>query len=126
MTFWIILVFAIVLSVMSLRWRNLLFSFGGALGWIALWAYNNNYPPVNVAQGSFVHEILVYGSIIMAIGVMIMYFNNRQRGYTGYTMTKKEESEAEGRRTPKRGLMDLNNTEYRQVIRARMQGRRRQ
>lgn len=120
------MVFALVLSIMSLRWRNLFFSFGGALGWLALWAYNNNYPPTNVTQGSFVHEVLMYGSIIMAIGVMVMYFQNRQRGYTGYAMTKNEELQlGERNKKPARGLMELNSTEYRAYIKARMRQQRR-
>lgn len=95
------------------------------MGWIALWAYNNNYPPFNVAQGSFVHEILMYGSIIMAIGVMIMYFQNRQRGYTGFPMTKKEEKEFEENMKPKRNLTDLSPDEYKSYIRSRIRRRRR-
>jgi hypothetical protein len=124
MTFWIILVFAIALSIISLRYRNLFFSLGGTLGWLGLWAYNNINPPTGVTRGSFVHEVLMYGSIIMAIGVMIMYLRNRQRGYTGYVMTKKEETEAEGQRIPRRGLMDLSPEEYQRYIRNRMRRRR--
>ncbi len=123
MTFWIILVFALVLSIISLKYRNLFFSFAGALGWFGLWAYNNSYPPTNVVRGSFVHEVLMYGSLVMAIGVMFTYFRNRQRGYTGYDVTAKEKNEIESRRTP-RGLMDLSPSEYQQHIRARMHRRR--
>ncbi len=125
MTFWEILVFALVLSIISLRYRNLFFSFGGALGFFALWAYNNGHPPTGVTQGSFIHLAIMFGSLIMAIGVMFMYFRNRQRGYTGYTMTKKEENEAEARSRTPRGLMDLDNAEYRAYIKARMTNRRR-
>lgn len=123
MTFWIILVFALVLSIISLKYRNLFFSFAGALGWFGLWAYNNSNPPINVTRGSFVHEVLMYGSLIMAIGVMFMYYRNRQRGYTGYETTKKEETEIASRR-PARGLMDISTAEYKQLIHSKMHRRR--
>jgi hypothetical protein len=124
MTFWIILVMALLLSLISFKYRSLLFSLAGSILWVALWAYNNNYPPTNIAQGSFVHEILMYGSIIMAIGVMFMYFMNRKRGYTGYTQTDEEKQTALDSR-PRRGIMDLDTSEYRTYMRAKMRGRRR-
>lgn len=126
MTYWILLVAAIALSIISLRWRNILFSLGGTLGWLALWAYHQTNPPAGIAVGSFVHEILYYTYIIFAVAVMLVWIGNMRRGYTGYPITKSEELKMEERnRRPARGLMDLDNNEYRAFIRARMRKRRR-
>jgi len=126
MTYWILLVIALSLSIVSLKWRNILFSLGGTLGWVALWAYHQAYPPLNIAVGSFVHEVLYYAYIIFAIAVMLVWIGNVRRGYTGYPMTRNEEARMEERnRTPARGLMDLSPEEYRTYIRGRMTMRRR-
>ncbi len=127
MTYWIILVMALALSLISLRYRNILFALGGTLGWIALWAYHQSNPPAGVSVGSFVHEVMYYAFIVMAIAVMFVYFKNRDRGYTGYPTTKSEEVELDQRRIsrrPARGLMDLSPTEYRAVIRSKMRHKR--
>lgn len=124
MTFWIILVIAGFLTLLSFRYRNILISLGGSLGWFALWMYNFDYPPANITIGSTLHEVLIYVFIIMAVATMLMYFRNRARGYTGYTPTKSEEAESEARRSPARGLMDLTPTEYQRLVRTRLRRRR--
>lgn len=128
MTFWILLAIAGGLSLISLRYRNMLFTLGATLGWFALLAHHLNTPPFGVTQGSFVHEALLCVFAIMGIAVMMMWARNRERGYTGYNMTKREEAEQEARyasKLPARGMMDLSTTEYRQLIHARMRQRRR-
>lgn len=91
MTFWILLVIAVVLSYISLKWQNILFSLGAAIGWFALWRYNLDHPPTNIVAGDITHEWLTYLFLIMAIAVMLMWFRNRGRGYTGYPRTASEE-----------------------------------
>ena len=128
MTFWIILVIAGFLTLLSLRYRNLLFSFSGMLGWIGLWAYHQNHPPANVVQGTFLYELLLYIFIIMGLAVMFLYFWNRSRGYTGYPRTAKEQAAYDNEvRTfgdSEKGLMELNETEYRVRVRRSLRSRR--
>ena len=128
MTFWILLVIAGGLTYISMRWRNLFYTLGAVLGWLSLWVYNQNYPPTNIVVGSFIHEVMYYAFIVMAIGVFLVYLGNRRRGYTGFPMTKHEESEIEERSTrnrPTRGLMDLPPDQYKAYIRSRIRRRRR-
>ncbi len=125
MTFWILLATAGFLTVISLRYNNILYSLAGSLVWIALWMYNLSYPPANIVIGSTLHEVLVYTFIIMAIATMYMYFRNR--GRTSRSRVSEGESGVGGgvlSPTPK-GLMDLSPDEYRRYLVARMRGRRR-
>lgn len=127
-TYSIILVAAIALSLISLRYRNLLFTLGGVLGWIALWRFHQTNPPTSIVAGSFVHEVLMYGYIVMAIAVFVMWVRNRERGYTGYTQTKREQAQLEARyasKQPRRGIMEMSATEYRAYLRNRLRKRRR-
>ncbi len=124
MTFWILLAIAGFLTLMSLRYRNILMSLGASLGWIALWMYNLNYPPTNIVIGSTLHEVLVYTFIIMAIAVMLMYFWNRNRGFTGYPTTKREEAALEAQSRRPRGIMDLSSEQYKTYIHSRIRRRR--
>lgn len=121
MTFWILLVLALVMTVISLRWRNILFSLAGTLGWLALWMYNLNSPPSGITIGTPNHEILIYAFIIMAIAVMMLYFINGKRGYTGYPKSAKEQAEYDREvkssgRTPN-GMTEMTNEEYRARVR---------
>lgn len=74
MAFWILLAIAGFLTSLSIRRYNLIFSFAGALAWMAVWGYNLNYPPANIVVGSFVYDLLYYIFIIMAIAVIFIYF----------------------------------------------------
>ena len=128
MTFWILLVIALVLTYVSMRWRNLFYTFGAVLGWLALWVYNQTYPPTNIVVGSFIHEVMYYAFIVMAIGVFLVYLGNRSRGYTGYPMTKGEEAELDTKRMssrPARGLLDLSEAEYKRYVHGVVRRRRR-
>lgn len=126
MTFWIILAIAGFLTAISLRYRNLLFSLAGSLGWLALWMYNFSYPPTNITVGSTLHEFLVYTFILMAIGTMLVYFWNRSRGYTGYPPSVKDNADAVVRGgMANRGIMGMNYYEYRTYLRNRLRRRAR-
>lgn len=126
-TYSILVVVAVALSLISLKYPNLLFGLGGILGWIALWAYHQNNPPAGIIVGSFIHEALMYAYLVMAIAVFFMWVRNRQQGRTGYTMTRGEETELDerrARRRPAKGLLDLSPTEYRRYVRGTLRNRR--
>lgn len=128
MTFWILLVIAGFFTLLSLRYRNLLFSFSGMLGWIAVWVYHQNYPPTNIVQGTFLYELLLYAFIVMAMAVMFLYFWNRSRGFTGYPRTAKEQASYDNElRTAgdsDKGLLELGENEYRVKVRRSLRSRR--
>jgi hypothetical protein len=122
-TYSILLVVALALSLVSLKYRNILFALGGILGWIGLWAYHKDNPPAGIIEGTFIHEVLMYAYIAMAIATFIMWLRNRNRGYTGYPLSRGEQDEQERRiisNRPTRGLMDLSTSEYRSVMRAKI------
>ncbi len=77
MTFWILLVLAGWMTFISLRHSNLLLSLGAGIFWFSLMAYNLNYPPTNITQGSIVHEWLTMGFVIIGIAVIFMWFRTR-------------------------------------------------
>lgn len=123
MTFWILLATAGFLTVMSLRHYYLMLSFSAALGWIALWMYNLNYPPTNITIGSTLHEVLVYTFIMMAIATMYMYFRNRGRTSAGTSGSGGGESGASPPSAP--SLMDMSPEQYKAYIRSRVRRQRR-
>lgn len=129
MTFWILLSTAGFLTIMSLRYYNLILSFAASLGWIALWMYNLNYPPANIAVGTTLHEVLVYTFIIMAIATIYMYFRNRGRASIGAGGGNESGNRAElsGRaiRYSPPSLMEMSPEEYKAYIRSRVRRRRR-
>lgn len=128
MTFWILLTLAVVLSYISLKWRNILFSLGAMLGWISLWRYNLDYPPTNIVVGDITHTWLTYLFLIMAIAVMLIWFFNRQRSYTGYPKTAQEERDyQEELKKPRQSSSyeEETNEEYRTRVRKAVRGRRR-
>lgn len=116
MTFWILMVLATVLTYFSFRYRNIALSLASTLSWFGLWVYNLSYPPTNITAGSLTYDILFYTLLIMAAGVMVMYWFNRQRGYTGYPEGQQPEE-------PPKGLMDLSEDEYRNRPRRRSRKR---
>ena len=123
MTFWILLVIALTLSLLSLRWRNILFSLGAAIGWLVLWRYNLNYPPTNITQGDITHDWMNYVFIIMAIAVMLIWFRNRNRGYTGYSRTAIEERDYQ--REVRSPVSQSSEGDYRQTVNKALHHRRR-
>jgi len=127
-TYSILIVIAVVLSLVSLRYPNILFALGGSLAWISLWVFHQSNPPALIVVGSFIHEMLMYVYIIMAVGTFFMWVRNRARGRTGYTMTRGEETELDMRRMssrPTKGLIDLSPTEYKTYVRSTIRKRRR-
>lgn len=123
MTFWILLVIAGFLTILSIRRYNIIFSFSGALGWMALWGYNLNNPPANITVGTFVYDLLYYTFIIMAIAVIYIYFAGRSKRESTASLSVENgkivaQSTSEETREP--------TEEYRQrVRRALRQNRRR-
>ena len=128
MTYCILLAIAIILTIVSLRWRNILFTLGGTIGWLTLWVYNFDNPPTNITQGSTAHEFLIYTFIVMAIATLLMYFRNRNRGYSGYPRTPEEQAEYD--RTVKappapQPYMEMGEEEYRNRVRKALRPNRR-
>ncbi len=130
MTFWIILVLAGWVSYLSLRSKNMLLALGASIMWLALLAYNLNFPPTNIVQGDTIHEFLTLGFIAIAIAVLLAWFRNR-----GTTVSQGRISEGDGEIltrsstqtgvTPNQSLMSMSPEEYRRHIRSGMGKRRR-
>ena len=124
MTFFGILLIALVMSIVSLRWYNLLFSFVAMLMWIALWAYNLNNPIGGITKGSFVHEILSYGFIIMAIVIMLVYFRGRGKDSKNIVLgNNNNETSEESTEKPSTGIMGMSPDEYRAYMRGKLRSR---
>ena len=121
MTFWILLVLAGFLTILSMRYYNILFSFGGMLGWIAVWVYNLNSPPTGITVGTFLHDVLTYTFIIMAIAVMYIYFRNRGKQKAGLSV---EDGKIVASKSSEEPEMD-ENIAYRQTVRRALHPRRR-
>ena len=125
-TFSILIVLALVLTVISLRWYNLLLSFVACMAWVSLWAYNLSNPPTGITQGSFVHEVLVYSFIVMAIGVMLLYFRNRGEAKNMLNANTDKEGvppKSEQEFEPRKSIMNTSVSEYRQNLRGRINRR---
>jgi predicted permease len=106
MTFWILLAIAGFLTYLSLRYRNFWLSASGALGWFAVWWYNTQYPPTNIAVNSFGHQVLYYLFILLAIGTFFNWIRNRNRIPTN-ERTAREQAEYEMEyREAKQGEVD--------------------
>jgi hypothetical protein len=124
-TYCILGILAIILMVISFRWYNLLLSFFGALGWLALWAYNLANPPTGVVVGSFVHTILIYTYIGLAIVSMLVYFRNRGQSNGSFNAGSEKEGLRIISNVPRsRGVMDLSVDEYKQLLKAKRQSRK--
>jgi hypothetical protein len=125
-TFSILGIIAVIFTIISLRYYNLLFSFVAMLSWIGLWAYNLNYPLTNIVRGSFIHEVMTYSFIIMAVVVMLVYFRNRGQAQGMFNAnTDKEGVKNINNSVQSRGLMELDTNEYRRLMRERINSRRR-
>ena len=129
MTYWILMALAGWVSFLSLRSRNLLLALGASIMWLALMAYNLNFPPTNITQGDTIHEWLTLGFIALAIGVLFAWFRNK-----GKTVSEGRTSLGEGeiltRSSTKIGvtnksLMKMSPEEYKVFIRTRVRRRRR-
>ncbi len=93
MTYLVLAVIAIALTIISLRWRNVAITLASTLSWFALWAYNLTSPPSGITIGSLIHDVLNYTFLVATIGVMVSYLLNKSRGYTGYPMTAQEQAD---------------------------------
>lgn len=124
MTFWILGVLAGFLTFMAVKRHNFVFYAGASLGWWALWGYNLSNPPANITIGTFVYDILYYSLILMAIGVFLLYFRNRNQ--MSGTSANGETRESGNDSTVERGsLITMPPEEYRDRIRrAVRRGRR--
>ncbi len=130
MTFWILLVLAGWVSYLSLRSKNMLLALGASIMWLALMAYNLNFPPTNITQGDTIHEWLTMGFVVLAIAVLMAWFKNRGRTESQARISMGDgEILARGSTqmgvTPNQSLMKMSPEEYRTHIRTRTRRRRR-
>ncbi len=125
MTFWILLAIAGFLTLLSLKHYNIIFSFAGTLGWMAVWGYNLDHPPSNVVVGTFVYDLLYYTFIIVAIAVMLIYFRNRSRQTSGSGGGNVERGETSVRAIREGGAMSESAEEYRMRVRRALHPNRR-
>ena len=125
-TYSILVIIAIALTVISLRWYSLLFSFVAMLGWIALWAFNISSPPAGITEGSFIHEVLYFTYIVMGIGTMLLYFRSRGKAGGSFNTTSPDEGvrATDNNTVQSRGVMDLSESEYRAYIKAKSKRRK--
>jgi hypothetical protein len=125
-TFCILGILAIILMVISFRWYNILLSLFGAIAWMGLWAYNLNNHPTGIVIGSFVHQILTYMFIGLAIVTMLLYFRSRgQAAGTFNSGSDKEGLPIISNQIQSRGVMGLDDMEYKAYIHARANRRKR-
>lgn len=130
MTFWILLVLAGWVSFLSLRSQNILLALGASIMWLALMAYNLNFPPTNITRGDTIHEFLTLGFIGIAIAVLLAWFRTRGK-IESVARISMGDGEVLSRRETRTGvtlnqsLMNMSPEEYRTHIRTRMRRRRR-
>lgn len=131
MTYWILLAIAVVLSFMSIAIRhiNILVAFGASMAWLTLMAYNLTTPPAGITVGSTVHQWLTLVFLIVAIAVFMMWVRNRGRteSVTRVGLGKGEvvAGTAKKEGVSGRGLLGMNDDEYRTYIRKTLHPNRR-
>jgi len=111
-------------SFIAVRYRNMLLTLGTA----TLWAVMLAFILQNTVAGSnwqvmFIGAVTAFFSAFALISFLGR--NNSNRGFIQNIGNLSSREEKETPPTRARGLMELDNTEYRAVIRARMRGRRR-
>ena len=121
-------------SYLAVLRRSLLFSIGGMVGWIALWAMIKAHPPLGITDGEAAHILLQLAPWVIGIGVMLYSAQKeitRQRDLTGnFSWTesggkmpkifggKDEEDEEKERRSKGMTPRQIRNNEYRLRVRS--------
>ena len=107
----------------------MLLSLGASIMWLALMAYNLNYPPTNIVQGDTIHEWMTMGFVIIAMAMMFMWFRERGRSVSQTRVTANEDginiSSEKQEGLPRTSLMDAGNEEYRARVRRAVRSKRR-
>ena len=62
---------AIAGSYFAVIRRDLLFSVGGMVAWIAVWAMIKGHPPLGVTDGEAAHVLMQFAPWVVGIGVML-------------------------------------------------------
>ncbi len=89
MTWFEIVAVAGLLTILSLRYNNVLISLGASIFWLVLMAYNLDNPPGGITQGSAIHEWMTLGFIAMAMAIMFMWVRERNKSVSiKATMTR--------------------------------------
>lgn len=111
-------------SFISVRYRNLLLTLGTATMWAVMLAFIL----ANTAAGTN-WQVMFIGAVTAFFSAFaLISFFGRSRSNQSFmenigNLRSREEKETPSPRA--RGMMELDNTEYRAVLRARMRGRRR-
>ena len=111
-------------SFIAVKYRNMLLTLGAATLWATLLAFIL----ANTVAGTNWQQMLILGIVTFMLAFALISFLGRSRGNQGFIQNIGNLSSREEKETPPtraRGLMELDNTEYRALIRARMRGRRR-
>ena len=118
---------AVLLTIISLRWRNIAYLIGAVLAWAALLFYNFGHPMTNITLGSFQHDLSTYAILMFLAGTLVAYIYNVRRGYTGYERTASEQREYNNElkrdELESKGIMEMSDKEYREYIHRRRTGR---
>jgi hypothetical protein len=125
LTFAFIGVLALVLTIISFRWYNLLLSFVACLAWLALWAYNLSYPMTGVTSNSFIGDAINFLLVLLAIVTMLIYFRNRGKAAGSFNASSSDEGvRPQLSNSQTRNLMDLDTNEYKAYLKARRTNRK--
>jgi len=119
MTWIILMVFALCLSVFALKWMNLLLAIVASTSWFALLAYNVNYPPSNITQGSNVDSFVIWAIAIVAITIPIITIS-RMRGRTTANAGSVEGDELKPSVKSTPSVSNMTTEEYRAYVRGRV------
>ena len=117
---------AVLLTIISFKWRNVAILLSAVLAWGALFFYNLSTPMTNITVGSLQHDFVTYSILLALAGTITAYIYNRRRGYTGYERTAQEEREYQNelrRPESEENIMEMSPEQYRAYIRRRRQGR---
>lgn len=123
MTWIILMVFALCLSVIALRWMNILLAIVSSAAWFSLLAYNVNYPPANITQGSNIDTFIIWAIAIVAVTIPIITIS-RMRGRATANISSVDGDELKQKIETIPSLSSMTTEEYRAYVRRRIRRRR--
>ncbi len=88
-------------------------------------AFNASNPPTSITTNSFVFDVLNYVFVCLGLVTMLLYFRRRGQASTNFNAsTEKEGTPFENKEKEVRGLMTLNESEYKVYLAQRRAARR--
>lgn len=111
------------MSFVAVRYRNMLLTLGAATLWATLLAFIL----ANTTAGTNWQSMFILAVVAFLCAFALISFFTRSRGDGSISenlgkLRGRDESEGKTSQSP-RGIMDLDNTEYRQYLRSRMRKR---